>query len=307
MQNAKFCCIPVCEGEKFHLVHKFPSDRLKFLEWMTLIELADVDGRAPKIMKGLSQEDIKKKFFICCRHFSVDSYKSKFRHKTTSSTNVMIFLDKDSRSLNTTAVPNLNLASLNDLKLSKAYQLEHQAAQIPLRIPAVHPQTFKILNSTLSKPSIPIKILNQQPREHDNPEHDNPVVIKQNMLPPKRPATALIKTTSPKKIKIQQEPILKLCETKEDVSSSEKKKEKTAEDPICKFTKKNQETTIIENHGEPQPHQNKLLALIEVTPDQYQELNQKMSAAERTEKLGALISLFVDNENPGHKGSVNCK
>ena len=33
------------------------------------------------------------------------------------------FLDKDSRSLNTTAIPSLNLASLRDLKLSKAWQL----------------------------------------------------------------------------------------------------------------------------------------------------------------------------------------
>lgn len=72
----KSCCIPVCKGSKFNLVHKFPSDRVKFLEWMTLLELAN-EGHAPNILRTLSQEEIKKRFFICCRHFSIDSYKSK--------------------------------------------------------------------------------------------------------------------------------------------------------------------------------------------------------------------------------------
>lgn len=45
MQHSKFCCIQICEGEKFNLVHKFPSDKAKFLEWMILIEKESSDGR----------------------------------------------------------------------------------------------------------------------------------------------------------------------------------------------------------------------------------------------------------------------
>jgi THAP domain len=35
---AKACVIPVCKGRKFTLVHKFPSDKERFAEWLEAIQ-----------------------------------------------------------------------------------------------------------------------------------------------------------------------------------------------------------------------------------------------------------------------------
>lgn len=51
--------------------------------------------------------------------------------------------------------------------------------------------------------------------------------------------------------------------------------------------------------------QNKLLALIEVTPDQYEKLNQKLSAAERSTKVENLISSFLDNDTSDEHENEN--
>lgn len=74
MQVPKACCIPICEGQKFGLVHKFPSDQAKYTEW---IEILQSTCGIPKKMQNLTQEQVKKRFFICCRHFDIKSYKSK--------------------------------------------------------------------------------------------------------------------------------------------------------------------------------------------------------------------------------------
>lgn len=74
MQVPKSCCIPICEGLKFGLVHKFPSDIIKFNEWIEIIENS---CGLPEKMKSLTHDQIKKRFFICCRHFGISSYKSK--------------------------------------------------------------------------------------------------------------------------------------------------------------------------------------------------------------------------------------
>lgn len=252
-------------------------------------------------MKGLSQDDIKKRFFICSRHFSVESYKSKFKLKGFICTNFMILtnLDKDSRSLNTTAVPNLNLANLSDLQFSKAYHLEREMMQTSLpAIQSDEASKFKILNSTFKKPIpsssiLPVKILNQ-----NSIEDVVATIIEQ--IPSKRTASKLIKSSNPKRIKTQQELIFK----KSDVEVAFQKKEvKRGEESSCTENTPESPLSIIRPHQ----HENKLLALIEVTPSQYHDLNQKFSAAERTAKIEALISLFVDNDNVGQNGNENCK
>jgi THAP domain len=68
----KSCIIPHCAEEKFELVHKFPSDSEKFNEWIRIITK---DNEIPKL-KDVEQETIRKKFFICCRHFELSHYKS---------------------------------------------------------------------------------------------------------------------------------------------------------------------------------------------------------------------------------------
>lgn len=79
MQVAKYCCIPICNGEKFSLVHKFPSDIGKYNEWIQIIENAN-NKKIPNKMQNLSHEQIKKRFFVCSRHFGIKSYKSKLNY-----------------------------------------------------------------------------------------------------------------------------------------------------------------------------------------------------------------------------------
>jgi hypothetical protein len=74
MQVPKACCIPICEGLKFNLVHKFPSDTTKYNEWIDILKNS---CGLPEKMKDLTQDQVKKRLFICCRHFGTSSYKSK--------------------------------------------------------------------------------------------------------------------------------------------------------------------------------------------------------------------------------------
>lgn len=74
MQVPKACCIPVCDGLKFGLVHKFPSDAAKYNEWLDILEKS---CGIPNKIKVLTQEQVKKRFFICSSHFGINSYKSK--------------------------------------------------------------------------------------------------------------------------------------------------------------------------------------------------------------------------------------
>lgn len=210
------------------------------------------------------------------------------------------FLDKDSRSLNTTAIPNLNLASLRDLKLSKAHQLALLEAE---KKPALHADVqFKILNNTLKKPSfLPITILNRQANEFMLDVNAESEQIK---LATKRPASTLMKNSSPKKIKneelmLVQHEVEPLALSVEEVKRDEPPKLLNP----CFQKGKTPEPSVKDKEEPKQPAQSKLLALIEVTPDQYQKLNEKLSAAERNEKLDAFVALLVDNE----KGSENCK
>ncbi|XP_058460482.1 trimethyllysine dioxygenase, mitochondrial [Malaya genurostris] len=89
MAKPRPCVVPCCQGERFELVHKFPSDRDRAELWKSILavpELRDVDV---DIIRG--------KYFVCSRHFRDSDYKNKL-----------------SRSLNITANPSLNLFSLTD-------------------------------------------------------------------------------------------------------------------------------------------------------------------------------------------------
>lgn len=72
MQVGKACVIPICEGKKFNLVHKFPANLERFIEWKDAIE-----KEAPiEKLKGKTHTDIRKSSFICSRHFALSCYKS---------------------------------------------------------------------------------------------------------------------------------------------------------------------------------------------------------------------------------------
>ncbi|XP_052896220.1 uncharacterized protein LOC128303335 [Anopheles moucheti] len=89
MSKLRSCCVPCCKDEKFPLVHKFPSDNERAEQWRRVL---GIDG-----FIGLPIDIIRKRYYICSRHFRDTDYKN-----------------KASRSINVTAVPSINLITLND-------------------------------------------------------------------------------------------------------------------------------------------------------------------------------------------------
>lgn len=88
MAKPRPCVVPCCQGEKFELVHKFPSDRDRAELWRRIIGVSELNQDI---------ETIRTKYFVCTRHFRDSDYKNKL-----------------SRSLNITANPSLNLQILCD-------------------------------------------------------------------------------------------------------------------------------------------------------------------------------------------------
>jgi antibiotic biosynthesis monooxygenase (ABM) superfamily enzyme len=69
---SKACLIPACENKKFNLVHKFPSDRERFNEWLAVIQRDNLIEK----LQGLTEDVIRKRYFICSRHFAPKEYKN---------------------------------------------------------------------------------------------------------------------------------------------------------------------------------------------------------------------------------------
>ncbi|KFB36062.1 epsilon-trimethyllysine 2-oxoglutarate dioxygenase [Anopheles sinensis] len=88
MSHLRQCCVPCCKNEKFSLVHKFPSDNERAERWRQALTIDN--------FLGMPIEVIRKRYFVCSRHFRDSDYKN-----------------KASRSLNTTAVPSINLFALD--------------------------------------------------------------------------------------------------------------------------------------------------------------------------------------------------
>lgn len=285
MQVPKACCIKICKGLKFGLVHKFPSDLEKYNEWIQIIETKA--GGLPDKMKDLSQEQIKKRFFICCRHFGISSYKN-----------------VESRSLNITSNPHLNLLDLNDYALSKAHQLESSStpepnpspekSQSPKKIQAtvIELPKFKILNPEASLSSAP-------PRKIVRVKQENEGHVAMHVRSQKRlhqPQELQHLSPSPKVIKLQ--------DILEDFSDALDPAETKFE--IIEKSSPAKDSTIIEEIIlPPNPPQNKLLALFEVTPEQYQSLSQNLKSSERSSKIESLVTTFLDKEENVNDTSID--
>uniref|UniRef100_A0A1Q3G1R0 Trimethyllysine dioxygenase, mitochondrial n=1 Tax=Culex tarsalis TaxID=7177 RepID=A0A1Q3G1R0_CULTA len=89
MAKPRPCVVPCCQGERFELVHKFPSDRDRAICWKQILAIPELEPLDVDVIRG--------KHFVCSRHFRDSDYKNKL-----------------SRSLNVTANPSLNLNGLWD-------------------------------------------------------------------------------------------------------------------------------------------------------------------------------------------------
>ncbi|XP_055318268.1 trimethyllysine dioxygenase, mitochondrial-like [Sitodiplosis mosellana] len=83
-RKLKLCALPTCKGKRYDLVHKFPMNNERAQQWIDIIDLPE--------LKKLPIDQVRKRFFICSKHFRPQDYKN-----------------CESRSLNTTAYPRLLL------------------------------------------------------------------------------------------------------------------------------------------------------------------------------------------------------
>jgi hypothetical protein len=278
---AKACVVPVCKDRKFSLVHKFPSDHERFKDWINAIQRTNPIPN----LKNLTEDAIRKRYFVCCRHFSLSQYKN-----------------AQSRSLNITSTPHLNIDNLDELSLSKAWEIDKTPEFIVTIKTNPSPQKTIIPNG-------PIKILNK--------EAQNPIIIKDvvkhppqrkiqtnltNLAVMKRKPEVKIDQNTPKKVKIIENieietiPQLEIDDSKPLTITNDSFKVI----PIMNSVIQQKEVEINQDEEVEKP-QNKLLALFDVTPEQYEQLKKSFDAGKN------IFSLFnnADKEGDDLDSSIN--
>lgn len=292
----KACVIPVCGNLKFNLVHKFPADPARFSEW---IEVISKDKPIVKL-KGLNQDAIRKRFFVCARHFGVNNYKN-----------------SESRCLNTTSVPSLNLVDLSELHQSKAWMIENSIAEpSPEEQPTVQSQTVRILNSGLtSRPSVN-QIVKRVTNVVKAPELETEPIFSVD------PDLALsFDEPQSKKLKLQTSPATTTGTNlvqKQSISGNFTPITKAAaspklQSPVKKLVKperflpksEKESNNVTSEVVEETKPTNKLLALIELTPSMYEKLSSCL-ASERSENVESLIN-FIDKPSDDLETADNGK
>lgn len=93
-RKTRLCLLPSCKGKRFDLVHKFPMDNERAEKWKTILNMPE--------LRNLSIDIIRKRYFICSKHFRKEDYKN-----------------CESRNLNKTAYPRLYLSFDSNLELSE--------------------------------------------------------------------------------------------------------------------------------------------------------------------------------------------
>lgn len=88
-RKLKLCALPTCRGNRYDLVHKFPMNNERAQQWIDAIGMPE--------LRKMPVDKVRKKYFICSKHFRPQDYKN-----------------CESRSLNTTAYPRLNLKTNGD-------------------------------------------------------------------------------------------------------------------------------------------------------------------------------------------------
>ncbi|XP_031616607.1 trimethyllysine dioxygenase, mitochondrial-like [Contarinia nasturtii] len=88
-RKLKLCALPTCKGKRYDLVHKFPMNNERAQQWIDIVDLPE--------LKNLPIDKVRKRFFICSKHFRPQDYKN-----------------CESRSLNTTAYPRLYLKETDE-------------------------------------------------------------------------------------------------------------------------------------------------------------------------------------------------
>lgn len=128
------CAIPLCHGERFDLVHKFPMDNERASAWLRMINVPELNG--------LPLDQLRKKYFICSKHFRKIDYKN-----------------CESRSLNQTAYPRLYL-NAEQTDAAETVDASPQNTDVSstsvddklLLLPENENPSIHVLNSTIASP-----------------------------------------------------------------------------------------------------------------------------------------------------------
>lgn len=67
-RKLKLCALPVCRGKRYDLVHKFPMNNERAQQWIDAINMPE--------LKKIPLDKIRKKYFICTKHFRPQDYKN---------------------------------------------------------------------------------------------------------------------------------------------------------------------------------------------------------------------------------------
>lgn len=144
-RKLRSCAMPSCSGERFDLVHKFPMDDQRARNWLYSINVPELNG--------LPLEQLRKRYFICSKHFRRNDYKN-----------------CESRSLNQTAVPRLFLNVMkidgNDSVDSSSQNMDVSSTSVDdrlLLLPKNENRSTHVLNS-------PVDLNDVEPEPDPDPE-----------------------------------------------------------------------------------------------------------------------------------------
>lgn len=269
----KLCVVGVCGNEKSDLVHKFPSDHEKFKKWIEIIN--------SNKLRGFTEDQIKKRFFVCSRHFRLCDYKN-----------------SESRSLNSTALPSLNMQNLNKIHLSKAGKT---ATQTGLNSTFAVPSTSDVLNINASAAPQTYSKLAKRPHSIDNssPAKYQKLTIRQT--PPKQEYNYDLLEQESSEIMLVPSDLnnmeqFEIVETPNpQIQTSQSELDLKEENLTFNESVKSTAAT------------NKLLAVFELTPELYEKFSAKLAKSDKSEQIAEFLNMFDDdNDNLSTSDNGNC-
>uniref|UniRef100_A0A1B0CUK0 Trimethyllysine dioxygenase, mitochondrial n=1 Tax=Lutzomyia longipalpis TaxID=7200 RepID=A0A1B0CUK0_LUTLO len=134
-RKKRACVVPVCKDERFDLVHKLPMNQERAEEWVTNLDIPELATH--------SIEDLRKRIFVCSRHFRRQDYKN-----------------IESRCLNKTAVPSINLKALDNFNVidPKVMVKSYPEAEAEIVAPPVPPKLPPRVQRNLTRVVRPVKL-----------------------------------------------------------------------------------------------------------------------------------------------------
>ena len=207
----------------------------------------------------------------------------------------------------------MNLCSLSDIASSKAGHLQNNAEVLeepsPEKVKPKPSNQIRILNSLAAKITLPDEEaqFNQITLPFASQSNDEEIQLHDVEFSPEPPPKRAKKTET----KVKNQPTRVLNTLSSDVSPKKASPAKVQETQRKVTPRKKDalkpanlvEELALEKSEEVKP-MNKLLALIEVTPEQYEKLSKSLTSAEKSENIESLIN-FIDKDDTDPSSADN--